>query len=423
MDLTLRALEPTDADAFWELDDAAFSGRSTSEQRAQSALLEWSRTVGAFTGDGRLCGSTGSFDQLLTLPGGARQPVAGVTAVGVLPTHRRTGVLTALMARQLDDLVDAGVAVAVLTASEATIYRRFGYGVASRHQSVRIDRARSSFAEPRPAGWSLRLVDRDEAVAAAPARFEAAAAARVGGLTRPDRFWPTIFGPVETWAGGGDHFTVLCDPPAGSDLPGGYAIYKVRRDGPSGGWVTQVGEVVAAHPDAEAVLWRYLLDLDLTATLEIGAAPLDDPLAWRLADWRAYQVRSQVDFLWARLLDPVAALSARAYGSADELVLGVTDRFRPSAASRYHLANPSPGAPGAAEVRPTDAPADLEVDVADLGSLYLGGVSASTLARAGRVEARRDDVLARADRLFAAEHQPFCLTRFSARRPHTARGG
>ncbi len=413
MDLDLRQLQPADADAFIGLDDAAFSVRSTPEQRAQSlSTTEWPHMLGAFGGDGVLCGVTGSFDQRLTLPGGGRLAVAGVTAVGVLPTHRRQGVLSALMARQLDDVDGAGCSVAVLTASEATIYRRFGYGVASRHQSVRIARARSAFTDPVPSGWSLRLVDDAEAVAAAPARYEAALAARVGGMTRPEGFWPAIFGPTATGVGGGEHFTILCDPPAGAPSSGGYATYKVRRDGPSGHWVTEVGEVVAADPDAEAVLWRYLLDIDLTESLEIGAAPLDDALAWRLADWRAYQVRSQADFLWVRILDPVAALSARVYGSADELVLGVTDRFRPAGSGRYRVVSPTEGSPGVAEVTRTDQLADLELDVAELGSLFLGGVTASTLARAGRIAVRSDEVLVRADRLFAAEHQPFCLTRF-----------
>ncbi len=413
MDLTLRQLRSDDADAFWVVDDAAFSVRPTPEQRAQSlSATEWPRMLGAFGGDGVLCGVTGSFDQRLTLPGGGRQAVAGVTAVGVLPTHRRQGVLSALMARQLDDVAAAGCSVAVLTASEATIYRRFGYGVASRHQSVRIDRARSAFTDPVPAGWGLRLVDDDEALSAAPSRFEAAAAVRVGGMTRPEGFWPAIFGPTETWVGGGEHFTVLCDPPAGDPRPGGYATYKVRHEASAGHWVTQVGEVVAADSDAEAVLWRYLLDIDLTEALEIGAAPLDDALAFRLADWRAYQVRSQVDHLWVRILDPIAALSARSYGSADELVVEVTDRFRPAQSGRYRLVSAAPGSPGSAQVTRTERPADLELDVADLGSLYLGGVSATTLVRAGRIRVRADQVATRADRLFAAEHQPFCLTRF-----------
>jgi predicted acetyltransferase len=415
VDLTVRPLDPSDRDAFIAVDDASFSVRSTPEQRAQSlATTEWSTMLGAF-GGGSLCGVAGSFAQRLTVPGGARVEVAGVTAVGVLPTHRRRGVLTALMGQQLDDVAASGRSLAVLTASEATIYRRFGYGLASRHQSARLDRARSTFARPVSSAWTLRLVEDDEARELAPPRFEAQAAVRVGAMTRPAGFWPGILGSTETWVGGGEHFTVVCDPPPGEDRRGGYALYKVRRDQPAGHWVTVVEEVVAADPEAEAALWRYLLDIDLTEALEIRTAPLDDPLAWRLDDWRAYQVTGQHDFLWARVLDPAAALGARSYGSADALVIEVEDRFRPRSSGRWRVAEvrPAGGSGGVSvEVDRTHQEPDLTLDVADLGSLYLGGVDASTLARAGRLRPRSVEVLGRADRFFSAERLPFCLTRF-----------
>ena len=211
------------------------------------------------------------------------------------------------------------------------------------------------------------------------------------------------------WVGGGEHFTVMCDPPPGDDRPGGYALYKVRRQGGTGHWVTEVGEVVAAEPEAEATLWRYLLDIDLTEALEISSAPLDDPLAWRLADWRAYRVTGQADHLWVRILDPVAALSARTYASTDELVLEVVDRFRPQTSGTYRL-SATAGAPG--EVDRSGGDADLVLDLADLGALYLGGASVTALAAAGRIGARTPEVVARADRFFATERPPFCLTRF-----------
>jgi predicted acetyltransferase len=408
--VTVRPLDESHADAFGRLDDAAFSVRSTPEQVAQSlTTIEWPRMLGAFDGDDALCGVAGAFTQRLTVPGGGRVDMAGVTAVGVAPTHRRRGVLTALMAHQLDDVAAAGEPVAVLTASEATIYGRFGYGLASRHQSARVDRARAGFAASVAPGWTLRLVEDDEALALAPPRFEAHLADRVGGVTRPSGFWPAIFGPTETWVGGGEHFTVMCDPPPGDDRPGGYALYKVRREGGAGHWVTVVGEVVAAEPEAEALLWRYLLDVDLTEALEISSAPLDDLLPWRLANWRAYRVTGQADFLWVRILDPVAALSARTYGSTDQLVLDVADRFRPPTAGTYRV---TASAGGRGQVDRSGGDPDLVLDIADLGALYLGGVSVTALVRAGRLAARTPEVALRADRFFAAERQPFCLTHF-----------
>ncbi len=407
MDISLRTLDASDADAFLDLDDAAFSVRSDAHRRTQSAAAtEWPRMHGAFDGH-LLCGAAGAFSQTLTLPGGGRVPVAGVTAVGVLPTHRRRGVLTALMGAQLDDVAGRGEAMAVLNASEATIYGRFGYGVATRQRFARVDRARAAFA-PRVGGeWSLRLIDDAEAVTVAPALFDAYVASRPGALTRPDVFWPAVFGPTEGWFGGGEHFTVVCAVDGGP--PCGYAIYRVRRDGPAGQWVTLATEVIAADLDAEAVLWRFLLDVDLTKAVEIPGGPLDDPLQWRLGDHRAYRVTGESDALWVRILDPIAALEARSYGAPGELVVELTDAFRPATSGRYAIVV---GDDGAATVSSTRRRPDVALGVAELGSVYLGGVAPSTLAAAGRVVECQPGAAGRADRMFAAERAPFCITKF-----------
>ncbi len=413
MDLSIRILDPTDADAYREVDEAAFSFRWEPERANRFfEVFEFPRTHGAFGPNGDLWGAAGAFSQILTLPGGSRIEAPGVTAVGVVPTHRRRGVLTALMAAQLDDVAARGEPVAVLNASEATIYRRFGYGVSSRANQVRIDRARARLVAPVDPSWSLRLVDDDEARAVAPAIFEAYVASRPGEMSRPGGFWEWVFGPLDTWLGGGEHFTVVCDAPSGA--ASGYAIYKVDHDPPDGHWRVVVAEVVAADVAAETALWRYLLDIDLTDTVQVTSAPLDDPLRWAIADPRAYQVTGQSDFLWARIVDPVAALAARRYRRTDELVLELNDLFRPETSGRYVVATgPTDGEGWAsAEAAPTDRTPDLTMDVADLGSLYLGGVTASTLARAGRIGACTEGALARADQFFAAERAPFCVARF-----------
>jgi predicted acetyltransferase len=413
MDLTLRPLDPSEVELFIDLDDAAFSVRSDPTRRAASAAtVEWPRTLGAFGPDGVLCGVAGANSQTLTLPGGGRVPVAGVTAVGVLPTHRRRGVLRSLMDAQLDDVVERGEALAVLTASEATIYRRFGYGVATRLAYATVDREGSAFAEPVAGEWWLRLVDDAEAVTVAPAVFDRHVASWPGGLTRPESFWPAIFAEVQSWVGGGEHFTVLCG--RAGEPACGYAIYSVRRGTPAGHWTTVTSEVVAADPDAEAVLWRYLLDVDLTSSLDIAGGPVDPPLRWRLVDDRAYRVTGESDFLWVRVLDPVAALDARGYGAPGELVIEVVDAFRPATAGCYRLAvgSDAAGDVAAAVTTRTDDPADLVMDVADLGAIYLGGVRPSTLGAGGRIAESTAGALAVADRLFAPERAPFCLTRF-----------
>jgi predicted acetyltransferase len=413
VDLTIRTLDESSADAFIGLDDAAFSVRSDLSRRAATvATTEWPRLLGAFDPDGVLCGAAGAFSQTLTLPGGARVPVAGVTAVGVLPTHRRRGVLRTLMAHQLDDVADRGEPIAVLTASEATIYGRFGYGVATRQMSVHLDLDHAAFAVDVPGEWVLRLVDDAEAIQVAPAVFDAHVASCPGGLTRPDSFWPAVFSPSESWVGGGEHFTVLVSRPGEGAC--GYAVYRVARDAPIGHWKTVVTEVVAADDAAEAALWRYLLDVDLTSSLEFRGAPIDARLRWRLADPRAYRSTGERDFLWLRAVDPVAALRARGYDAPGRLVIELHDAFRPVASGRFLLevGTDAAGRPSEASVALTEAEPDLVMGAPELGAIYLGGVRPSTLAAAGRIETSSTDALAVADRMFRAERLPYCSTEF-----------
>ncbi len=202
-------------------------------------------------------------------------------------------------------------------------------------------------------------------------------------------------------------FIVGCEPddPA---VPGGYAIYRVNRDGPAGDWRLMAREVVAADAEVAAALWRFLLDVDLVHTVVAEAMAPDDPLRWRLADWRAMQVTREQDYLWVRLLDVAAALAARRYRTHDALVVEVTDAFRPSASGRYRVEGDASGA----QASRVEAEPDLAMDIATLGSLYLGGISVSALARAGRLRATRAGVLERAELFFGSDPGPFCITHF-----------
>jgi predicted acetyltransferase len=408
MDISVRRLGPDDFDAAIRADEAAFSDVVKPEDREQArALTEWDRFFGAFDGD-ELCGTAGAYALEVTLPGGATVATSGVTAVGVLPTHRRRGVLRALMARQLDDVVERGEAVAVLTASEATIYRRFGYGVACTSQSIQVDRSRAVLL-PRPGRGSdrgLRLLSREEAVERAPAWFDAHRRSWPGEISGPATWWPFIFGEKETWRGGGPLFVAAIDD--ADDRPGGYVTYRVT-DGPGPDErKLQVRELVAADPDVAEQLWRYVLGVDLVTTIEADVG-VDDPLRWRFTDFRALRVTGEHDFLWARVVDPAAALAARRYEREAELVVEVVDDSRPDVGGCYAVA----GGPDGASCERTTAGADLVMDVAELGSLLLGGASARALGQAGRIEERTAGALAVADGFFGSTSgRPRCSTPF-----------
>ncbi|MEE2033703.1 GNAT family N-acetyltransferase, partial [Rhodococcus chondri] len=99
--------------------------------------LEAGRTLGAFI-EGALVGTVDATSGSIVLPGGGRTRHTAVTHIGVLPTHTRRGVVSALVRRQLRDARSRGDVIATLRASEATIYERFGYGIASTATSLEV---------------------------------------------------------------------------------------------------------------------------------------------------------------------------------------------------------------------------------------------------------------------------------------------
>lgn len=371
-------------------------------------VCEYDRVIAVADG-GRFVGSAGAYSFRLTVPGGSSVGAAGVTWVGVLPTHRRQGILRRMMAHQLDDVAAREEPVAVLTASEAVIYGRFGYGVGAQHARAAVRTRRSAFVAPVDAPGAMRLAwsgDAD-AVAAMADVYERWRATRAGALSRHEGWWQIVANdhPYRRH----DHGPALYAIHEGPDGPDGYAIYRFKE--PPGEWLhALVEEVVALDPAVDAALWRYLLDLDLTAKVVAQSLAVDDPLKWRLVDPRALTVEHLEDWLWVRVLDVPAALEARAYDESDRLVLEVVDRFRPDGeASGTFRLDASPD--GAACHRAEGADPDVTITVEALGTAWLGAAAVSTLARAGRAHGD-DDALARADRLLATRAAPHCVHEF-----------
>jgi predicted acetyltransferase len=377
--------------------------------RAERLVLPEDRATGAFAPGGGMVGATGAYGFGLVVPGGATVPAAGVTDVAVLATHRRRGVLRAMMAHQLDDAAARGEAVAVLNATEATIYGRFGYGMASRYAVWQLDPRATAFASPAPVR-AVRFVPQDEAAAVVAPLYDASLGARPGQVARPPAWWDLLLGQTETWKGGGQFFVAVVDPdPDGPDgpEPGGYALYSLAEGGPGGRFRLVLRELVSASDETAAALWRFCLDVDLVTEV-VAEVAVDEPLLWRLADSRAARSREVRDYLFVRVLDVEASLAARRWAAPVDLVLEVADGFRPQVAGRYRVR----GDRTTSSCEHTDAPADLALDVADLGSLLLGGFAPSALAAGGRVRECRPGALARADAAFPWAPAPFCATRF-----------
>lgn len=347
---------------------------------------------------GRAVGGAGSVPFELTVPGGT-VAAAGTTVVGVLPTHRRRGILRSLMRAQLDDIYTRREPVAYLWASEETIYGRFGYGMASWALDVTIPKP-ASFAVSLPGRGEIELLDEDGALAPC---------ARIYDQVRLDH--PGMFSRTRDW------WTVrrLADPEARragmgvlnravlhlEGAPAAYALYRIQQSLESGVSSGHVSVIEAMGTTAEATreIWRFLLDIDWVATIKAGQLSLDHPLFFLLARPRLARIR-MTDALWVRLVDVESALLARRFAHAEPVVIAVTDPFCPWNDGSYEV--------GSTGVARTDASPDLALGVDALGATYLGGVSFSALAAVARVHELRPGAIARADTLFSAARAPWC---------------
>ncbi|HWB56198.1 MAG TPA: GNAT family N-acetyltransferase [Gaiellaceae bacterium] len=364
-------------------------------------VLPEGRMHAAFAGEA-IVGSAGAFAFDLTVPG-ARVPTAGVTVVGVLPTHRRRGILRRLMRAQLDDVHARGEPLAALWASEGGIYGRFGYGLASLCGELEIRRTHAAFARPVPWAGEARLVPVGEALASLSGVYDRVAAETPGMLGRTEEWWRSRVLDDPEWrrAGGGEKACAVLET---ADGPEAYALYRVNygfADGISTG-VTLVLEAMGVSPAATAAVWRYLLDIDWMERVRASLLPIDHPLRLLLADPGKARFRIG-DGLWLRLVDVEAALAARGYAAEDAVVVEVSDEFCPWNQGRYRLGRDAGRA---------DASADLRLDVAALASVYLGGFGFADLLRAGLVEEVADGAVARADALVRTGRAPWCPENF-----------
>jgi len=410
MAFELRVPDRDDFVAFMDPVWRAFGEPAPSDEEVDDERLLWDpeRSLGAVDGS-EWVGATGAFTFELTLPGGTTAPAAGVTMIGVAQTHRRRGVLTALMTAQLDDVAERGDPFAILTASESSIYGRFGYGPGTFTSAFELRTDRSRFREPVDGAGRLRVVRLADAGGAMAAAYERCRRQRAGAVDRRKEYWQLVQRDRSSRRGGASALFVVVHTDEGGD-PDGYATYRIKQRWPSGlpDHTAVVTDLYGADPGIEATLWRFLCDIDLVATVHARGRPDDDPVRWRLVEPRQLRTTDMSDWLWVRVLDVPAALAARRYACEDTLVLSVEDRFRPASGGRFRLDTGRDDA----SCEPTDAGADLILGAEELGAMVLGGVAPSLLARAGRIDEPTRGALARADAAFVCDPRPFCGTMF-----------
>ncbi|OAI43756.1 hypothetical protein AYO38_02470 [bacterium SCGC AG-212-C10] len=366
----------------------------------RKTVFERERSLGVFDGD-QVVGTTGIFTFDMAIPGGLL-PTAGVTMVTVRSTHRRQGIVTSIMRRQLEDVREKGEPMAGLWASESIIYGRFGYGLAAQTVDLTIERDHAQLATTTPAPGKLRIVSGDAAREQWPAIWEAEHRQSPGTMSRTQAWWSNrIFRDPEPWRGG---FTanVYVNYEVDGELRG-YVRYRLKGDEIDGlpNGTLRVAELVALTDDAYSELWQYVFGVDLIATIEAPHRRADEPLYWMLADPRRLKRRPS-DALWLRIVDVPACLSARRYSVEGTIVFRVEDDFL-GAGGTFALT----GGPDGATCTQSNASPDISLNIRDLGAAYLGGVSFTTLARAGRISGDRA-ALRRADVMFSWDPAPWC---------------
>jgi predicted acetyltransferase len=436
--LVLRRATPETLRASLSPLHAAFAEAwSDQEWVDRGEVYATARVVAAWDGDEPVA-TAGAETFTLTVPGG-EIAVAGLTLVGVKPSHRRRGILRAIMRQQLDEYVARGEAVSILWASEAAIYQRFGYGLATLASTFEIERAQVAFARPGEPTGRMRMVDPAEALRIFPAVYERVRAAVPGSLTRDENTWRLgiLFDAPYFAANEGPKFLAVHET---DGTPDGYAVYRVKAGWDQRGPRSEVTvrEVVGSTPALELGVWRWLLDLDLVAKVSGFRLPTPPALLLAVAEPRRLGV-TVGDGLWLRILDPAVALEARRYAAPGALVLRMTDAFCPWNAGTWRIevgdAGPAGGRAGACRparvTRLADgegpagrgaapsgdgdgagADVDLELDVADLGAAYLGGIRFADLAAAARVREVRPGAIALADAMFLPDRPPACSTMF-----------
>jgi predicted acetyltransferase len=419
----LRPITPDEFGAYCEVpaqafNDAEFPAEGIEQERV---VFEFDRSIAALDGEA-IVGTAAAYSFQLTVPGGIAG-AGGVTFVSVLPTHRRRGILSAMMRHQLADIAARGEAIAALFASESVIYGRYGYGCASTELELTVRRGEGALRPgvatgagggPGTGGGPVRLrVGQTAELRTELAKvYDSVVPHRPGMMARDERWWQNLLADPEFRRRGMSRQKCLL---AGDESgPRGYALYRTKPDWDEDGlpfgrlWV---GELMATDAAATAALWADLLTRDLIGEVVARQRPVDDPLLEMLADRR--RARPQLsDGLWIRLVDVPAALRQRRYSSAADVVIEVTDDLLPANAGRWRLRCPGPGDGGTASCERTMAAADIVLPVAALGAGYLGGTRLAALAAAGLVTERKHGALARLSAAMFSDPAPWCPSVF-----------
>jgi len=406
--LRLTLVDTTDAAAFdgWiRADFRGFHSERPKEEVLEEArgYLGGRRTTGVY--DDAIparepVGTVNSWVAPLTVPGGERVDAWAISSVTVAPTHRRRGIARALLGGELRTAHELGIPLAILTVSESVIYGGGGFGAATYATAWSVDTKRVRWAGSETTG-RLSFAEPEEYRETGERVLENVMAGRAGEIGLEPYLAHRLIGPLKGNSEADKYRLVRYDSVDGE--PEGFVSYTVKGDDDFTRHTVDVNYLAAATDEALAALWRFLLELDLVARVQVWTRGVDEPLPALVSDIRGATVTAVEDHLWVRILDVRAALEARTYERDGSLVLEVADDLG-LAAGRFRLTVTD----GRASVVETDDPADVGLPVNALGSVYLGHDAARGLAVAGRIHGDADAL----DRLFRTAVPPRLSTWF-----------
>jgi predicted acetyltransferase len=404
--VTFRTATADDFEAVRRLINGVFLNHpEDADDEAERRLFEPERAIVACDGD-EVVGHAGTFSRELTVPG-AVIAAAFVTAVGVAATHRRQGIATTMLCRQLQEVRERGESVALLWASEGAIYPRYGYGLATQRVSFDVDSGAVRLTKTPSDTHRLRVGSPQDVRSELIKVYDDEWSTRPGFASRDERWWDyRLADPASQRGGAGPLQALICEGKSGVE---GYALYRTRSQwesaGPNG--EVKITELIAATPTAYQAMWRFMLEIDLTRHAQLWFGAVDEPILHLVNEPRRLGAKVG-DGLWARIVNVPAALAARRYAAPVDVVLEVTDPLLPDNAGRFLLR----GSSDLASCEPTTEPADLQLDVSTLAALYLGGNWLGSLAAAGLVEELRPGAVAATDAAFHWQRAPVGIEMF-----------
>ena len=403
MDYEMRPCEKSEVGDLLRTCMTAFSGEAKDEEvEVRARIVEPERTLAVFD-EGEMVATAAAFSFTLTIPE-TEVPAAGVTLVGVLPSHRRKGILTAMMKRQLEDCRELGEPVAILWASEGAIYPKFGYGLAGYHAFMEIDRDKALFKDPSPPAGRSRILSYDEALKVIPDVYERVRVQTPGMFARSQTWWEAhrLYDPEHDREGAGPMLKAVVEIDGRAEA---YCLYRVKQEWTESGMPDStlfVEEAMGTTAEATKAIWAFLFGVDLIARLKYYFVAVDAPLRFMLRAQRPMQFKL-ADALWLRIVDVKKALEARSYAIEETLVLDLRDPFCSWNEGVWELRVSQDGA----TVTETDALPDLRLTAQELGSVYLGGVRFAELERAGDISELKEGAVRKADLMFYTETGPW----------------